>query len=226
MAIWDGLLSGHDREVYEKAGYGRVVGFGERPALIIIDVTYSFVGDKPEPVLESIKRFPQSCGDIGWKAIGHIVPLLSLAREKHIPIIYSAAKPSDPPLLRKWDNLKYMPPDLERMEESKIIVREIAPTGDDIVIFKRCPSIFFGTAIMSILTPLGIDTLLMCGCTTSGCVRASVIDAASYGFRVSVIEECTFDRVEISHKLNLFEMNCKYADVVSAVEVKRYLSKL
>ena len=225
MAVWDGLLSGHDEQVYNKAGYARRVGFGEKPALVIIDVTYSFAGDRPEPVLESIKRFPQSCGEVAWKAIHQISRLLPIAREKKIPIIYADRKPSQRSLLRKWDNLEYSTPDLYYAEHGHSIVQEIAPANDDVIIFKECPSIFFGTPLMSILSPLGIDTLLICGCTTSGCIRASVVDAASYGFRVAVIEECTFDRVEISHKLNLFEMDCKYADVVSVAEVKDYLSE-
>ena len=66
MAIWDDLLTGHDKEVYEKAGFARRVGFGEKPALLIIDVVYSFVGNKSEPILESVKRFPRSCGERGW----------------------------------------------------------------------------------------------------------------------------------------------------------------
>ncbi len=225
MVIWDGLLSGHDKEVYNKAGYARRVGFGEKPALVIIDATYSFAGDRPEPVLESIKRFPQSCGEVAWKAIHQISRLLPIAREGKIPVIYADRKPSQRSLLRKWDNLEYSTPDLYYAEHGHSIVQEIAPANDDVIIFKECPSIFFGTPLMSILSPLGIDTLLICGCTTSGCIRASVVDAASYGFRVAVIEECTFDRVEISHKLNLFEMDCKYADVVSVAEVKDYLSE-
>ncbi len=79
MPIWDELfdaLPGNkDREIYEKAGYSKRVGFGKSPALIVIDVTYGFVGDKPEPILESIKRFPDSCGEAGWKAVGHISSL-------------------------------------------------------------------------------------------------------------------------------------------------------
>jgi nicotinamidase-related amidase len=82
------------------------------------------------------------------------------------------------------------------------------------------------TPLINILTPLKVDTLLICGGATSGCVRASVVDAASYGFTVGVIEECTFDRGEVSHKVNLFDMNSKYASVVSSAEIKEYLGKV
>ena len=224
MAIWDGLFTGHDREVYERAGLARKVGFGEKPALLIIDIMHSSLGDKPEPILESMKRFPQSCGEAGWKAIEQLSPLLSLARGEKIPVIYTDnSKQNQPFLLQKWGKLGESIPDLGSGNQGDSIAREIAPTSSDIVIFKRCPSVFFGTHLVSILVALGIDTLLVCGCTTSGCVRASVIDAASYGFIVAVIEECTFDRIEVTHKINLFDMNAKYADVISLEKATRYL---
>ena len=76
------------------------------------------------------------------------------------------------------------------------------------------------------LNALQVDTLLVCGCTTSGCVRASVVDAIANNYKVIVIEECTFDRGEVSHKVNLFDMNAKYADVVSISEVRDYITRL
>ena len=96
----------------------------------------------------------------------------------------------------------------------------------DIVIYKSRPSIFFGTPLLTMLAALKVDTLLVCGGTTSGCVRASVIEAHTNNFRVAVIEEGTFDRGQISHKINLFDMNAKYADVVSVSEVKDYIMRL
>ncbi|MBI4186882.1 MAG: isochorismatase family protein [Chloroflexi bacterium] len=228
MPAWDDLLDAlpgnNDREVYARAGYGKRVGFGERPALVIIDVTYSFVGDRPEPILESIKRFPNSCGEAGWRAIEHISSLLPLAREKGIPVIYSREPQKPHSLLRKWDNTRGYSP--EHTGQGAEIVGQIAPMPDDIIIYKDAPSIFFGTTLPSLLIPLRVDTLLVCGGVTSGCVRASVVDAATYGFRVAVIEECTFDRAEVSHKSSLFDMDAKYADVVSQAEVRKYLGGL
>lgn len=223
MAIWDDVLRGQDKIIYEKAGFGRRVGFGRRPALLVIDMMRSALGDKPEPILESMKRFPQSCGEAGWRAVKSLQPLLSLARQKGTPVIYTDnSQQSQPPLLRKWDRLDFSIPKVGPARGDSIVT-EITPTDIDFVIYKRCPSAFFGTHLMSLLTTLTVDTLLVCGCTTSGCVRASVIDAASYGFRVAVIDECTFDRIEISHKINLFDMNAKYADVISVAEATRYL---
>ena len=224
MAVWDDVITESDKEIYQRCGYGgRKITFSNNPALLIIDVTYAFVGDKPKPVLKSIERFPLSCGENGWKAISQIASLLPLAREKQLPIIYSTGEASLP---RKWAARN---PRLGEIKANKIgneIVREIAPMANDIIIRKFAPSIFLQTPLINILIGLKIDTLFFCGGVTSGCVRASVVDAASYGFNTGVIEEGTFDRGEVTHKVNLFDMNAKYASVMSIVEVKDYLGKL
>jgi maleamate amidohydrolase len=105
-------------------------------------------------------------------------------------------------------------------------VREIAPRDGDIVIRKDKPSVFFGTPLMSYLHELQVDTLLVAGTTTSGCVRATVVDAFSYNFKVVVVEECVFDRGQASHKVNLFDMQAKYADVVPLEAALGYLDEL
>ena len=173
--------------------------------------------------MKSIERFPLSCGENGWKAVYQIASLLPLARKKQIPIIYSAGELS---LSKEWSKRNPRSEEIRQNKIGKEIVREIAPTANDIVIRKLAPSIFLGTPLINVLIPLKVDTLLFCGGTTSGCVRASVVDAASYGFTVGVIEEGTFDRGEVSHKVDLFNMNAKYASVVSIAEAKDYLSKL
>ena len=224
MAIWDDIITESDKEIYRKAGYGvRKVSLGSNPALVIIDVTYNFVGDKPEPILKSIERFPLSCGENGWKAVYQIASLLPLARDKKVPIIYSTGEPSLP---AEWTKRNPRSGEVREIKIGNEIARELAPAANDIVICKTAPSVFFGTSLLNVIIPLKVDSLLVCGCTTSGCVRASVTDAASYGFAVGVIEECTFDRGEVSHKVNLFDMNAKYASVMSISEAKDYLSKL
>lgn len=222
MAIWDDVFSDHDKLVFEKAGFGRGQEFGKHPALMIIDVIYNFVGDKPEPILKSMERFPLSCGEWGWKSVHQIASLLPLVRSKKIPIIYSTGEPSLPHPWRATTRR-------EELYKSRIgneIVQEIAPAAGDITLRKLAPSVFFGTPLMSILFSFKVDTLFLCGVHTSGCVRATAVDAASYGFRVGVVEECTFDRSEICHKVSLFDMNAKYAMVVSVLEFKEYLTAL
>jgi maleamate amidohydrolase len=103
------------------------------------------------------------------------------------------------------------------------IVKEIAPLAHEFVIEKLKPSAFYGTPLLGYLIDLGVDTLLVCGTTTSGCVRATVLDAFNHNYHISIVEECTFDRFESSHAINLFDMNAKYADVIGVDEATDYM---
>jgi maleamate amidohydrolase len=228
MAVWDRFLADSDRAVYEKAGYGVKFGFGERPAVLIVDVNYDFVGHKPAPILESIEVWYNSCGEEGWKGVFAIQRLLEAARAKSLPVVYTTGvKPrSDGLGLGLWRNSRVRERPAAEGFIGTDIVEEIAPESNDIVIHKTRPSAFFGTPLLSYLIELNTDSLLVCGATTSGCVRATVIDAFSNNFRVSVVEECTFDRGEVSHAINLFDMDSKYADVVKLEEAIEYVSKL
>lgn len=105
-------------------------------------------------------------------------------------------------------------------------VREVAPVDGDILIPKKHPSAFFGTTLASHLIDLKVDSLVMTGCTTSGCVRASVVDAFSYNFHVAVPQECVYDRSPIAHGVNLFDMSQKYADVLPTDELLHSLAKM
>jgi maleamate amidohydrolase len=197
MATWDRFLTSRDRAVYDSAGYGTVLGFGERPAVLIVDVNYDFVGHRREPILESVKTWRNSCGEEGWDGVAAIQSLLEAARSREIPVFYTTS------VEPRADGFG---------EEFEVVIR------------KTKPSAFFGTPLASYLVELGVDTLLVGGTTTSGCVRASVIDAFSYNYRVAVVEECTFDRGEASHAINLFDMNAKYADVVSLASSVEYVN--
>jgi hypothetical protein len=92
MSSWDDILTSRDKEVFALSGFGKKAGFGQRPALLIIDVNYNFTGDKPEPILESVKRFRTSCGEEGWDGVYHIRELLTEARKKHLPTFYTTAE--------------------------------------------------------------------------------------------------------------------------------------
>jgi maleamate amidohydrolase len=98
--------------------------------------------------------------------------------------------------------------------------------GDELVLVKKFPSAFFGTHLASHLVQRGVDTVIVTGCSTSGCIRATVIDAVSYGFRVVVPEECVFDRAEEPHRANMFDIKSKYADVLPRQDVEKYLAAL
>ncbi|MCW6507839.1 isochorismatase family protein [Lichenifustis flavocetrariae] len=230
--IWDEFLTERDKQVFAASGYGARGGFGERPALLIIDVNYGFVGDKPEPILESVKRWMNSCGDEGWEAVAAIKTLLTAARAKGVPVIYtSGVRRSDAWDQGAWayknsrvnkDYLGLAPATLR----SNIIVPDIAPGPQDLVIGKQKPSAFHGTPLMDYLVHLKCDSVLVTGTTTSGCVRATVVDAFSSNYRVTVVEDGCADRSQASHAVNLCDMNAKYADVVASPEVIAYINGL
>ena len=230
VPVWDRFLTDRDRDVFVGAGYGKRAGWGERPVVLVVDVNYNFVGDRPEPIRESVKRWRNSCGEEGWQAAERIAALLDVARARRVPVMYSTGADTRPDGFERgrWrdKNARHAEDLTAHRADGNTIIPPIAPRPEDIVIRKGKPSVFFGTLLASFLVDLQADSLLLCGTTTSGCVRATVVDAFSYNFRVSVIEECTFDRGQASHAINLFDMSQKYADVVSLDETLDYLRSL
>ena len=227
--IWDNLLSDHDRAVYKDAGYGARAGGGKRPALLVIDVTYEFVGDRPLPILESIREFPNSCGERGWEGMKAIREMLDQCRTASIPVFYTKGMDERNLITRgswAWKNARTMKRGTLVDQIGNEIPGLIAPEPGEVVIQKTKPSAFFGTPLASYLVGLGVDTVLVTGTTTSGCIRASVVDAFSNNFRALVVEEAVFDRGDMPHRANLFDMQAKYADVVSLVEAKAYVRSL
>lgn len=229
MALWDDVLTERDKQVFAKSGYGKRAGFGQRPAVLVIDMNYNFVGDKPESILKSIERFRNSCGEEGWQGVHRIRELLVDAHKKRLPTFYTTGhEGGNSVAFGRWHgkNSRGAEDKGERWAKGNEIVAEIAPRDGDVLIRKQKPSAFFGTPLVSMLNEVHADTVLVTGCTTSGCVRASAIDAFSYNFRVCVVEECVFDRGQASHKINLFDMNAKYADVIPLREAQEYIRSL
>jgi len=228
MPVWDKYLTERDKAVYATAGYGATKGFGSKPAVLVIDVNYDFVGHVPAPILESAALWRNSCGEDGWEGVAAISKLLEAAREHSLPIFYSTSEVSRDDQLGRglWRSSRNGEVIGVPGFVGSDIVREIAPQERDVVLRKSKPSAFFGTGLLSLLLELEVDTLLVTGTTTSGCVRASVVDAFSYNLNVTVVEEGTFDRGEVSHAINLFDMNAKYADVVSLDTTLDYVATL
>lgn len=226
--IWDTFLTDRDKEIFANSGYGRRGGFGKRPALVIVDVNYNFVGDKPTEITGQIKEWRNACGMEGWEAIGVIQKVIASCRSRNIPIVYTTntRRPDGwDATSRRWKNHRALE-NYERETAGNAIVKEIAPEPSDIVIVKHKPSGFFGTPLLSFLNFLQVDTLLVCGVSTSGCVRATVTDAFSNNYRVSLIEDACFDRSEASHAVSLCDMDAKYADVIGSEEVIGYVNGL
>jgi nicotinamidase-related amidase len=228
MAVWDNHLTERDRAVYATAGYGATMGFGARPAVVVVDVNYDFVGHEPAPILESAKIWRNSCGEEGWAGVEATVTLLATARSRSLPIFYSTSMQERGDSLGRglWRSSRNAERGGVAGFVGSDIVKEIAPEPRDVLLRKSKPSAFFGTGLLHYLLELKVDTLLVTGTTTSGCVRATVIDAFSHNFNVAVVEECTFDRGEASHAINLFDMNAKYADVRSLQETLDYILEL
>jgi nicotinamidase-related amidase len=217
MRPWDGIISEEEQRAYRAAGFGKPVGMGSRPALLIIDVQYRTVGTVRRPFWEAIQEFPTSCGEAGWKAVDRIAPLLAEFRRRGFPVLYPHVAPK-----RAYDAgrlAQKVPAIMNIPEKGYEFVAEAAPVEGDVLVPKRHPSAFFGTALASYLIDLGADSLVVTGCTTSGCVRATVVDAFAYNFRVTVPEDCVYDRSAVSHAVNLFDMSEKYADVMPAADV-------
>ena len=202
---------------YEAAGFGRPAGLGKRPGLLIIDVQYRTVGTQPMPFDQAVEEFPTSCGEVGWDAVKNIATILGLFREKNWPVLYPHVAPK-----RSYDSGRLgakVPGIMNVPEQAYEFVEDVAPREGDVLVPKRHPSAFFGTPLTSYLVDADVDSLVVAGCTTSGCVRASVADAFSYNFRVSVPSDAVYDRSPVVHEVNLFDMAQKYADVASTADL-------
>lgn len=229
--IWNQFLTARDKEFFAQRGFGARAGWGKRPALLVIDVNYAFCGDKREPIMESVKRWPTSCGEEAWDALPVLGRVIAAARERGVPVIYTTGVSRDD----KWDMGSWSwknsradeRPTVPRTNQSgNEIMPQIAPEARDIVVPKQKPSGFHGTNLLSYLTMLGCDSVIVAGTTTSGCVRGTVINSFSYNLRTAVIEDGCFDRSQASHAINLFDMHAKYADVVKSEEVIAFLGSL
>ena len=229
MPGWDAFLTDVDKEVLKFWGKTKLNGFGERPALLIIDDYYAVLGTKREPIVESIKTWPVSCGLAGWEAVDRTAELLAVARENGIPVIHTRDLEGFPSPWQRWrepgrNSLAHL--SAEDRAKANQIVDEVAPIEGELVIEKAGPSAFTGTPLMFHLNYHAIDTLVVCGETTSGCVRASVVEGSTYRYRMIVVGECCFDRTEASHHINLFDMHMKYGDVVHLQTAKKYFAEI
>jgi len=221
---WDHLISENEQKAYRAAGFGRPTGFGKKPALLIIDVQYRTVGTERRPFWEAIKEFPTSCGEVAWDAVGNIARILKVFRENGWPVLYPYVSPKQTFDAGRLSDK--VPAIMGVAAKGYEFVAEIAPEEKDILVPKKHPSAFFGTPLASYLINTGADTLIVTGCSTSGCVRGTVVDGFAYNFRVMVPQDAVFDRSEVSHAVNLFDMSEKYADVMPTDDILNALKAL
>jgi nicotinamidase-related amidase len=210
---WSPVVSTDDEELYRAAGFGHTAGLGQRLALLVIDVQYRTVGHHRVPIVEAMNEYPTACGERGWNAVDRIARLLSSARANDIPVLFPHVAPKTDTTAGgfRLKSPTLASPDAAAYE----FVAEAAPLPGERLIPKDHPSAFFGTGLVTSLVQLGVDTVILTGCTTSGCVRASAVDAFSFGFRVGVVAGAVYDRTETVHAVSLFDLQSKYADVIS-----------
>jgi maleamate amidohydrolase len=222
--VWDPFLSERDR-ARAAAQPALRKGGGQRPALLLVDLYREVFGDRPQPLLEALTDWPNSCGLNGWESLPHIRALLDEARRLSVPVIHATGLDGVPgwrdprPAIQRTGAEAQ-----ERARRRYEIVDELRPAENEIVLRKTAPSAFWGTPLAGLLNGLRVDTVIVAGESTSGCVRATVVDAKSYRLKVLVPEQCVFDRDDACHAINLFDMNEKYADVIPLAEVLDYLA--
>jgi maleamate amidohydrolase len=203
------------REVYAKAGLGESVTMGSRPAVLVVDFSCGFtdpectLGTDMTDQVEATKR------------------LLDAARAKGLPIVfttigYEASLKDGGLWLQKVPTLGELQVGGRWVE----IDPRLEPRDDETIVLKKGASGFFGTNLASILISQGIDSVILCGATTSGCVRATAVDLLQYGYPTIVPRECVADRAQAPHDANLFDINAKYADVVSVEEALAYVESV
>jgi len=210
---WKGELSPAEQEVIEKGDWNSTLeeayesgAIGDNPAVVVVDVQQFMLGPDA-PVEEACEEYRAACGERGWDAVDEIAELLSAARANDVPIYYFKAGAG------RFDS------------EARRIAEQIQPTEDDEVIEKPEPSGFFGTDFAVRLNRDDIDTLVVTGGSTCGCVRATVDDANMEGYGVIVPPECVFDRVDVSHRASLLDISMKRGEVASRGTTEEYLSR-
>ena len=212
---WKDIVPPEVTKIYEP--YRRELRIGSRPALLAIDLYDLVYRGGPHPPHELLD-YPNTCGKYAWEAIEPTKTLFAAARAAELPIVYITSS------LRKHRVQSTKRTKIANLDESAYDIFEaFTPHDEDLVVRKERASAFAGTPVTGLLTELDVNSLIVCGESTSGCVRASVVDAYSAGYHVTIAEECVFDRSELSHKVNLFDMHHKYADVMVLDEVLEHL---
>lgn len=196
--------------------FDSTIGFGRRPALLVVDFLRAYTTPGAPLYAPAVVA-----------AVEQTAPLASRARSVGVPVVYtrveySAHATEGGLFVKKVPVLRTLVAGAPLAE----IVPELAPAAADTILVKHYPSAFFGTSLASTLTALGVDTIILTGCSTSGCIRATAVDGLQHGYRVIVPRECVGDRAAGPHEANLLDIHSKYGDVVSRREVLDYLARV
>jgi nicotinamidase-related amidase len=199
--------------------------------VLSVDNYRKALGDRPEPLLEAIRTWPASTGLAGWEAAERIVELLTAARAAGIPVIHLTGLAEEESGVAAWAAKlggrhglgDRTPEQLDRHRRRFDFIDQAAPLPGEVVLKKTAPSGFFGTPLLAHLISEGIDTLIVCGESVSGCVRATVTDGCANRLHMVVVEDCVYDRHEATRAMNLFDIDQKYGDVISLAEVAEWI---
>ncbi|CAI2784326.1 MAG TPA: isochorismatase [Serratia grimesii] len=197
--------------------WGNRIGFGQRPALLLIDFMQGYTTEGAPLFAPGVVS-----------AVEESMALLATARQTGIPVIHTNIRYHAGHFANGGIWVKKAPVMKDMVDGNPLAAfcPQVAPRTTEVVLTKQYASAFFGTSLASMLVALGVDTLLLVGCSTSGCIRASAVDAVQHGFRTIVVRECVGDRHPGPHEANLFDIDSKYGDVVAKQEAIDYLNRL
>ncbi len=225
MKPWESFLSDADRAVLARGKFGTRMGFGARPAVVVIDAQRYMVGEEGNDA-----AWPSSCGDIGRAALGQLAAVVGAAQASQVPCFFTRFE-----LERDGSDIGVYGRKRALLDSEHWclagtvgaeLVPQLQPAPGDVVFVKKKPSGFHGTPLLGYLVDRRIDTVIVVGGATSNCIRATVFDASSANFRTIVPQEAVFDRIPVSHAISLFDMDRQFADVVSVAETVAYLNQI
>lgn len=230
MSDWNDLLTDADRAVMARGKWAQKAGVGDRPALILIDCQYYMSGIRGAP--DNAEKYPLACGEVAFAATDQMKRLLEAARAAGIPVIFTrfVVDPVNDDVgmfhrkigagVGRGENLYFAG------THGAEITEDLKPLPTEIVLDKKKKSAFFGTPLISLLIDRRVDTCIIVGGSTSNCVRATVVDSEQYNFFTVIPEEAVYDRLPLAHKVNLFDMNRSYGDVMPVDDVLAYLARV
>lgn len=218
MKDWMKIIPAEELKTYQQGGFMGAAELGERAALVVIDVTMGFCGSEGKTLEEAIAEYGPACGPVSWETMPRIAALINMFRELGRPVVFTRSDLVDNAFAGKATKSKrvtnVVPEGFNDFPDA------IAPRDSEWILEKTKASAFFQTPLAAYLVQRQIDTVVVCGVSTSGCVRASTVDAFSNGFNTFVVDDCCFDRSDFAHCANLFDMNAKYATVLSLHELE------
>jgi len=223
-SIWSSLVEQGDSGRVAAAGFSQRTGFGRRPAVLVIDAQNYMVG----PVGEESFPYPSSCGDLGRRALHNLQRLLASARAASAPVFYTRFE-----LARDGSDIGAYGRKRQMLDTEGWCLQDsfgaqvadlVEPEPNDVVLVKKKPSAFVGTPLTGMLIDRQVDTVIVTGGSTSNCVRATAVDAASLNYRVVIPADCVFDRVDVSHRIALYDLDRQYGDVMWSDDVIERLS--